>query len=194
MRTKQDSKQQQEFNGAGSALAVLTERLAGLNTLTVAQLRAEYEQVVGEPTRSRNKDHLRKRLAWKIQEQVAGGLSPLALVRIEELAPSAPARWRRSQQEIARGAAGSSPAPAPGHDRAAAGRDPRLPPAGTVLTRMHQGVAHQVTVLEDGFEYQGQHFISLSRIARVISGTPWNGFLFFGLEHRSTRKGGEGRG
>ena len=48
-----------------------------------------------------------------------------------------------------------------------------------------EGVEHQVTVLDDGFEYQGQRYASLSHVARVISGTPWNGFLFFGLQRRT---------
>lgn len=60
-------------------------------------------------------------------------------------------------------------------------RDPRLPCSGTVLTRLHQGIEHQVTVLADQFTYCEQRFTSLSTIAKVITGTTWNGFAFFGL-------------
>jgi hypothetical protein len=57
---------------------------------------------------------------------------------------------------------------------------------GTTLVRQWQGVTHTVTVLEDGFEYLGQRFKSLSVIARKITGTHWGGPAFFGL--RSYRK------
>jgi hypothetical protein len=58
-------------------------------------------------------------------------------------------------------------------------RDPRLPPPGAVLTRVHDGVEHKLIVLADGFEYRGERHRSLSKIVRIITGTPWNGFLFF---------------
>ncbi len=55
------------------------------------------------------------------------------------------------------------------------------PVAGTRLIREWQGVEHHVTVLTDGYEYQGRKYKSLSAIARAIAGTRWNGPLFFGL-------------
>ncbi len=55
------------------------------------------------------------------------------------------------------------------------------PVAGTRLVREWQGVEHHVTVLVDGFEYQERTYRSLSPIARAITGTNWNGPLFFGL-------------
>lgn len=63
-------------------------------------------------------------------------------------------------------------------------RDPRLPPPGSILTRIHRGTQHRVLVLDAGFEYQGQSYGSLSRIARTITGTAWNGFVFFDLAVR----------
>ena len=57
-------------------------------------------------------------------------------------------------------------------------------PKPSLSTGMYQDQPHQVTVQEEGFEYQGQHYPTLSRIARAITGTPWNGFLFFGLQTR----------
>ena len=72
-----------------------------------------------------------------------------------------------------------------------AGRDPRLPPTGTVLVRPYKGVEYQVTVLQSGFQYAGQHYASLSKIAQEITGTHWNGFLFFKLQSRAAKtKGG----
>ena len=74
-------------------------------------------------------------------------------------------------------------------------RDPRLPPVGTVIHREHDGVVHEIRVLKDGFEYQGRHYTSLSTIAREVTGTSWNGFLWAGLTQRKKRSraaGGEG--
>ena len=58
------------------------------------------------------------------------------------------------------------------------------PLAGTRLVREYQGIAHTVTARADGFEYQGRPYKSLSAIARHITGTRWNGLLFFGLRSR----------
>lgn len=59
--------------------------------------------------------------------------------------------------------------------------DPRKPVAGTRLVREWNGVEHTVTVLRDGFEFEGRTFQSLSAVARPITGTRWNGWRFFGL-------------
>ena len=53
---------------------------------------------------------------------------------------------------------------------------------GTKLIREWQGGRHQVTVLEKGFEYDGSAYRSLSAIARKITGTAWNGLIFFGVK------------
>jgi hypothetical protein len=60
-------------------------------------------------------------------------------------------------------------------------RDDRLPKPGTILERQFQGHSLCVKVLEDGFEYQGRTYHSLSSIAYKVTGTRWNGFSFFGL-------------
>jgi hypothetical protein len=54
---------------------------------------------------------------------------------------------------------------------------------GTRLIRQWDGQTHQVTVAEEGFEYKGERYKSLSEIARLITGTRWSGPLFFGLKH-----------
>ena len=63
-------------------------------------------------------------------------------------------------------------------------RDGRLPKPGTMLPRRHKGRDVVVQVLEEGFEYQSQHYGSLSAVALVATGTRWNGLLFFGLTER----------
>ena len=168
-------------------------RLAVLCRMTVGELREEFLRVYGFPTRSRNRDHLRKRVAWKIQADAEGGLSQNALERIEQLAPLAPVRWRPSLKDVQVG----DPAPAAvdagaTEQRTAAQaaapasrpvdpalRDPRLPRPGTIIVRRYRERDYRVRILEDGFEYDGGFYPSLSKIAGVITGTNWNGFLFF---------------
>jgi len=53
---------------------------------------------------------------------------------------------------------------------------------GTKLVRQWQGISHQVTVLDRGFEYEGHVYRSLSAVARRITGTAWNGLTFFGVK------------
>ena len=66
-------------------------------------------------------------------------------------------------------------------------RDPRLPKAGTVLTRTFGSKEIKVEVLDAGFKYDGKTWRSLSAIANAVSGTSWNGFLFFNLQTRATK-------
>ena len=167
-----------------SAAAAMADELAALAAMTVGELAVKYREVFGEPTRTRNKQYLQKRIAWRIQERAEGGLSPRALERIEQLAPLAPVRWR--QPPAQKGGAGAPVV-------ASAARDPRLPPPGTVVVRVHGDVEHRVTVLADGFEYKGERHRSLSKIARLITGTPWNGFLFFFGRAVGSRKAAEER-
>ena len=59
--------------------------------------------------------------------------------------------------------------------------DRRLPPPGSVLTRPYKGDTLQVLVLADGFEFEGVKYRSLSAVAKAITGSHCNGFLFFRL-------------
>jgi hypothetical protein len=157
--------------------AEVSAQLSALVPMTAGELAERYREIFGEPTHSRNKDYLHKKIAWRIQELSEGGLSPRALAKIEELAPQAPARWRSSKDE--RSAVSQVSGVRPTIER-----DPRLPAPGSVIVRRYKGIEHRVNVLEDGLEYNGERYVSLSRIARIISGTSWNGFLFFGLSKR----------
>ena len=77
---------------ARERVAGVTDELAALRSMTVAQLRERYLEVFDEPTRSRNKDWLFKKVAWRIQEIAEGGLSEQALSRIDELGEDVPVR------------------------------------------------------------------------------------------------------
>lgn len=98
-----------------------------------------------------------------------GAIARALLERAGAIAPDAPV------------AAPAAPPP-PQH------RDGRLPAAGSVLRREHDGVVHRVKVLERGFVYQGAQYRSLSAVAKAITGTTWNGFIWFGLVERAPRK------
>jgi hypothetical protein len=80
-------------------------------------------------------------------------------------------------------AAAPAKAPAPRE------RDPRLPKPGGILTRTFKGKEIKVEVLDAGFAYDGKTWRSLSAIAKEVSGTSWNGFLFFGLQTRAKKDG-----
>ena len=72
---------------------------------------------------------------------------------------------------------------------------PSLPRSGTVLVREWQGTTHHVTIVNDGFLWNGSTYRSLSGIARAITGTKWNGPRFFGMrdvngKERENRRGG----
>ncbi|MCP4005464.1 MAG: DUF2924 domain-containing protein [bacterium] len=150
-----------------------------LQQMTVGDLRLEWMKLYGEPTRSRNRDYLWRRLAWRVQELAHGGLSDAAKARIEELAPEGFARARTPPNGN-----GAPPAGTRDQHQHCGHRDPRLPSPGTVLTRQYKGREIRVVALDDGFEWDGRQFRSLSAVAGAVTGSKWNGWLFFGLTKR----------
>jgi len=159
--------------------ARIAREVESLADLTVNQLQDKWVEVWNEPCRSRNKDFLRKRIAWKIQANAYGGLSRRALDRACELADETLLKIR--------GAA----TPGPGCPETKVTRhsfrasdDARLPVPGAVLTRVYNGRKIIVTVLDDGFECDGEKFRSLSAVAKSVTGAHWNGFLFFGIDRK----------
>ncbi|MBY0312869.1 MAG: DUF2924 domain-containing protein [Phycisphaerales bacterium] len=160
--------------------STLEERLAALESLTVAQLRERYKQVFGEDSRSGNRQWLYRRVAWRMQALAEGDLSERARKRAAELARDADVRVRAPSVPT------SPPRVATSRRFAVTGTldkvaDRRLPPPGTVLCRTFKGEEHRVTILTEGFEYGGRTFRSLTAVATAITGSHWNGFLFFGL-------------
>ena len=150
--------------------------VAALRRMTVAELRQEYARAFGEETRSRHKEHLVRRIAWRLQANVEGGLSERARRRAEELAADSDVRLTAPR---------AMPAPTDGrtttHTVSLAPND-RLPMPGTILTRTYKGRDIQVRVLPGGFEYEGEVYRSLTAVARQVTGTHWNGYHFFRLE------------
>jgi hypothetical protein len=156
----------------------LERALVDLDKLKVGELVEKYRDLFGKDTRTRNRPYLVRKIGWRIQERAKGGLSERAKARLAELAESAPLR------QVA-------PRPAKRKEEVAPndGRDPRLPKPGTVLRREYDGKEYAVTVHEADFEYRGKRYGSLSKIAKEITGTHWNGWLFFNLTTR--KRGGE---
>jgi Protein of unknown function (DUF2924) len=153
------------------------QQLAQLQRLTTPQLRRRYAELFGEHTPANNRTWLFKRIAWRLQALAEGGLSERARQRAAELANDADLRLN---PPVPRRPAKPVPVQ-PLIPTAPAAIDKRLPPAGTILTRMCKGEMLQVQVLQRGFAYNGQVFKSLSAVAKAITGSHCNGFWFFGL-------------
>ena len=150
-----------------------------LTRMTVKQLRQRYAEVFGEDTNGHNKAWLVKRIAWRLQARAEGGLSERARRRADELADDADIRMNPPQMKAASPA---EEAPPPRVLKFQA--DDRLPPPGTVITRKYKGEVLQVLVRADGFEYDGEVFTSLSAVAKRITGSHCNGYLFFRLDRK----------
>jgi Protein of unknown function (DUF2924) len=140
----------------------LEREIAALPKMNIAQLRAKWRSSLKQTA----PPHVRKQLlvpllAYKLQEQVYGGLKPEIRRQLEKIA----LRYRRDPSTTD-----------------VSFRQPRRIKPGTRLLRHWNGKSHQVTVIDDGFEYEGERYESLSVIARKITGTRWSGPLFFGLK------------
>ncbi len=160
-------------------------RIHALQEMSVAELQREWEAVFGSPPTSTNRQHLWKRLCWELQARAHGGLSDAAHARLEELGQDAfdYATSRRQATHDAEPAVAAKP-----ELKVTRIRDRRRMSPGTVLTRTYHGHEIRVVALEDGFEYDGQVFTSLSAVANAVTGAKWNGRLFFGLTQRKRRR------
>ena len=147
-----------------------------LSRMTVAHLRDRYGEVFGEAARSFNKQHLIKRIAWRLQALREGDLSERARQRARELANDADLRIRPPAAPAETSSNGGT---ATSTFRVEA--DGGLPMPGALLTRKYKGRTIQVRVLERGFEFGGEVYRSLSAVAKAVTGSHWNGRLFFDL-------------
>lgn len=158
-------------------LTNIEREILRLRELSLPQLKAEYESVWGEPTRSNNSIFLIKRIAWRKQAAERGGLSEQARNRAAELASDTQLRIRPPKDvHMAFERAGQ--------EASAAETTSSLPPPGTRLVREYRGRRIEVEVLERGFVWDGREFPSLTAVAEAVTGSAWNGRLFFGLTKR----------
>jgi hypothetical protein len=137
-------------------------RLAALKAMSVNELKTEWQALFDAPAPNNSRAFLEFRIAYRIQELAYGGTDRETRRMLDLLADEVEGHSKRKHQII----------------------DPRNPVTGTRLIREWEGIEHTVTVLKDGFDWQGRKFKSLSAVAREISGTRWNGYRFFGLRER----------
>ena len=147
--------------------------------MTVRELHEKYREVFGEESRSNHRQFLIRRIAWRLQALAEGGLSERAHQRALEIANDADLRIRAPKNFLK--PEGNDEADRTVVSRLQGCKDERLPMPGTELTREYKGQRVVVRVLDEGFEYNGQRYRSLSSIASEVTGVRWNGFLFFGL-------------
>jgi hypothetical protein len=137
----------------------VTGRVAALKTISIAELKQMWRELLQQEPPAFNRRFLETRLAYRIQELAYGGLKRDTAKRLETLGE----QLDGGKSEVRRR------------------RVDYRPIAGTRLIREWQGVACEVVVGVDYFEYQGRKYRSLSSIARAITGTNRNGWTFFGL-------------
>jgi hypothetical protein len=135
-------------------------QLAAIKAAPIAELKQKWRDLFeGEPP-PYNRRFLEHRLGYRIQELAYGGLSAETLERLDAIADELEGKAPRRRSTL--------------NNR---------PIAGTRLVREWKGFEHCVTVRHEDFDYQGRPYKSLSAIARHITGTRWNGLVFFGLKN-----------
>ncbi len=158
-----------EMSGGGGTarrLQAVEAVLAALPGMSHADLRAEWRRAYrSDPPKRSGRDLLELGIAWRLQERALGGMSASLKRRIADLA-----KTMETRGDLARA------------------RAVTLKPGARVM-REWRGVTHDVRVLEEGFEWRGARWRSLSAIAREITGTQWSGPRFFGLEQRAKAVG-----
>jgi hypothetical protein len=143
----------------------LLARVAALKTTPTSELKKQWRDLFETEPPPYNRRFLESRLAYRIQELAYGGLRRQTIERLEALGEQLDGgniTLRRIRMD----------------DK---------PIAGARLIREWQGVEHTVTVLAEGYEWQGRPYQSLSAVARAITGTRWNGWTFFGLKNQRSR-------
>jgi Protein of unknown function (DUF2924) len=145
-----------------------------LHRLSRARLRALWVQELGDkPRATLGRDVLALAIAYARQERLYGGLTKPVANELDRLLDRA----------LRDGGTNGTAAPSI-----------PLPRTGTILVREWQGITHHVTIVNDGFVWNGQAYRSLSSIARAITGTKWNGPRFFGMREVNGRTSETRRG
>ena len=146
------------------------------------ELQRVYKEMFGSELPSSNSDQLRRRIAWRLHTEKESDLPESARQHALAIASGAGLRIRVP--------ANGAHADGMRHatvTRLVSDHDRRLPMPGSVIVKEYRGRTIVVHVFESGFEYDGRRFSSLSAIAKEITGTKWNGLLFFGLATGNAR-------
>ncbi len=151
----------------------MLSQVGALQRKSVVELQAEWLKLYGEPTRSRNRQFLFRRLAWRLQELQGGGLSDAAKDRIDKLAPE----FTRARTLAV------APTTLPNEHRPR--RDPRTPSPGTLIAKVYKGRELRVVVREEGLELDGTMYPTATALAKSVTGSKSiNGWLFLGITKR----------
>ena len=162
----------------------IDDELAALPAMTTTELCRRYEELFGQPVRTRHKTYLVRKIAWRIQALAEGDLSERARRRAEDLANDAdvrlmpPRRPRHGDGDGTVGGTRTLKAPTAPHD-------PRLPAPGAAIVRTYKGRQVRVVVRFDGFEYEGTRYNTLTAVAKAVTGSHMNGYRFFRLGAQS---------
>lgn len=139
----------------------IQRELDALQRMTTGDLVRRYEELHGEPCRTRHRAYLVRKVAWRIQANAEGDLSERARRRAVELANDADVRVMAPKTMVC--------PPQPGTGRTALRSvetkppaDPRLPSVGSAIVRQYKGRTLRVLVQEDGFEFDGDRYRTLS--------------------------------
>ena len=132
--------------------------LAALGNMNAPDLRKEWARLYrSQPPKKLSRNLLQLGVAWKLQERAFGGLSGVTKRQIEDLS-----RTIAATADLAKA------------------RTVSLRP-GARLIRDWNGETHEILVVEDGFQWRGKIWRSMSMIAREMTGTHWSGPRFFGI-------------
>ena len=173
--------------------------IAQLQKADLPELRTEYQKLFGKTSKSRNRKQLFEQIAQRLQEtgkaEVKGtARKPAKDSQVSEETQhgkstlTAKFEPKRKRMEPRRPVS-KVKTPRKLEARPAGATDPRLPKAGTTITKKYKGKAINVRVLEKGFAHDGKQYRSLSAVAKQVTGSIWNGYLFFGLIKRDSQKG-----
>lgn len=158
----------------------VNELQSELDTLSTRELKERFALCYGHTPTTKNRSHLIRKILWAHQRDAYGDVSKTARKKALAIADDRDAKERFPQVERP-----CTDKPKTQALTIAYRPEPNLLP-GTVLNRNYQGRDIRVLTLENGFEWNGEVYKSLSAVARAVTGTRWNGKLFFGLK----KKGG----
>ena len=132
---------------------MIAKEIAKLPVMTLPQLQELWQKYFDAPATSLNKDFYISRIAYRMQELQYGGLGTATKMLLINM-------YQKKEE---------------------AKKSNALPPVGTRLLKTYHGQEHVVTILRDGFDYNGMTYKTLSSIASRITGQKVSGKFFFGL-------------
>ena len=148
----------------------ITRELNEIRRMDVAQLVKKYQKVFGKEPRVKHREHLQRKISWEVQRLRFGGLGDAAQRRLDELIGELDLPFDKDKKAVTAALRRT--------------RKPNEPAVGTVITRTWHGQDIHVNVVDTGYEWDGVVYKSLSAVARAVTGTRWNGRLFFNLTTR----------